>query len=313
MARYRDSLPQLSGDFFLTDAGIETDIIFNKGVEIREFAAHTLLPEESGREVLKDYFRGFLTLAREMDAGFQLDSQTWKAHMHWADDLKATEEELEKANQDAIAFISELREEFKDNAKPVVLNALIGPRGDAYAPEEEMAANEAEEYHCKQMSWLADTDVDMVSALTFTQSDEAVGAVRAARKYGLPIMVSFTVETDGKLPTGQPLGEAIKAVDNATDSYTAYYMVNCAHPTHFANVLDDESWTRRIRGLRCNASKMSHAELDEAPELDAGNPEELASEYKEFTEKMPWLNVFGGCCGSDLRHVTEIARKVREG
>jgi S-methylmethionine-dependent homocysteine/selenocysteine methylase len=313
MARYRDSLPQLSGDFFLTDAGIETDIIFNKGVEIREFAAHTLLPDESGREVLKDYFRGFLTLAREMDAGFQLDSQTWKAHMHWADDLKATEQELKKANQDAIAFISELREEFKDNAKPIVLNALIGPRGDAYAPEEEVAANEAEQYHCKQMSWLADTDVDMVSALTFTQSDEATGAVRAARKYGLPIMVSFTVETDGKLPMGQPLGEAIEAVDDATDSYTAYYMVNCAHPTHFAHVLDDESWTRRIRGLRCNASKMSHAELDEAPELDAGNLEELASQYMEFTEKMPWLNVFGGCCGSDLRHVAEIARKVRKG
>jgi homocysteine S-methyltransferase len=313
MARHRDSLPQLSGDFFLTDAGLETDIIFNKGVEIREFAAHTLLPEESGREVLRDYFRGFLTLAKEMNAGFQLDSQTWKAHMHWANDLTESEEDLKKANQDAIAFIAELREEFKDNAKPIVLNALVGPRGDAYAPEEEVAAKEAEEYHSKQMSWLADTDVDMVSALTFTQSDEAIGAARAAKKYGLPVMVSFTVETDGKLPTGQPLGEAIKAVDEATDSYPAFYMVNCAHPTHFANVLDDESWTKRIRGLRCNASKMSHAELDEAEELDAGDPQELASDYVALTEKMPWISVFGGCCGSDLRHVTEIARKVRKG
>ncbi len=230
--------------------------------------------------------------------------------MHWADDLKATEAELKKANQDAIAFISELRDEFKDN-KPIVLNALIGPRGDAYAPEEDVAANEAEAYHSKQMSWLADTDVDMVSALTFTQSDEAIGAVRAAKKHGLPIMVSFTVETDGKLPTGQPLGEAIKTVDAATDSYVAYYMVNCAHPTHFADVLDDESWTKRIRGLRCNASKMSHAELDEAAELDDGNPQELAGQYYDLTQKMPWLNVFGGCCGSDLRHVTEIARRIK--
>ena len=124
-------------------------------------------------------------------------------------------------------------------------------------------------------------------------------------------MVSFTVETDGKLPTGQPLGEAIKAVDAATDSYVAYYMVNCAHPTHFADVLDDESWTKRIRGLRCNASKMSHAELDEAAELDDGNPQELAGQYYDLTQKMPWLNVFGGCCGSDLRHVTEIARRLK--
>jgi homocysteine S-methyltransferase len=313
MARYGDSLPQLSGDFFLTDAGLETDIIFNRGVEIREFAAHTLLPEESGREVLRHYFRGFLTLAREMNAGFQLDSQTWKAHMHWASDLGETEEGLKKANQDAVAFIAELREEFEDNSKPIVLNGLIGPRGDAYAPEEEVAAREAEEYHSRQMSWLADTDVDMVSALTFTQSDEATGAAHAARNHGLPIMVSFTVETDGRLPTGQPLGEAIKAVDEATDSYPAFYMINCAHPTHFADVLDDESWTRRIRGLRCNASKMSHAALDEAAELDAGDPQELASDYVALTTRMPWVNVFGGCCGSDLRHVTEIARRVCKG
>jgi S-methylmethionine-dependent homocysteine/selenocysteine methylase len=313
MARYRDSLPQLSGQFFLTDAGIETDIIFNRGVPIREFAAHTLLADEAGRKVLRDYFRGFLALAKEMNAGFQLDSQTWKAHMHWANNLRQSEEDLKKANQDAIAFIAELREEFKDNTQPIVLNALIGPRGDAYAPKEEVAAHEAEEYHSKQMSWLADTDVDMVSALTFTQSDEAIGAARAAKKYGLPIMVSFTVETDGKLPAGQPLGAAIKAVDRATDSYPAFYMVNCAHPTHFASVLDDESWTRRIRGLRCNASKMSHAELDEAEELDAGDPQELARDYATLTEKMPWINVLGGCCGSDLRHVRAIACKVRKG
>lgn len=313
MARYRDALPQLSGDFFLTDAGIETDIIFNKGVPIREFAAHTLLPDERGREVLREYFRGFLTLAREMNAGFQLDSQTWKAHVHWAKDLAESEEELKKTNEDAIAFIAELRDEFKDNPKPIVLNALIGPRGDAYAPEEDIAAQEAEEYHSKQMSWLAQTDVDMVSALTFTQSDEAIGVARAAKRYGLPIMVSFTVETDGKLPTGQPLGEAIKAVDEATDSFPAFYMVNCAHPTHFAHVLDDESWTKRIRGLRCNASTRSHAELDGAEELDAGDPQELAGDYVALTETMPWINVFGGCCGSDLRHVTEIARRVRKG
>ena len=312
MARYRESLPQIAGGFFLTDAGLETDIIFNRGIQIPEFAAHTLLSRASGREVLRDYFRGFLNLAREMNAGFQLDSQTWKAHMHWADNLKSTEAELKKANHDAIAFIAELREEFVDNTKPIVLNGLVGPRGDAYAPEQNVSANQAEVYHSKQMSWLAETDVDMVSALTFTQSDEAVGAVRAARNHGLPIMVSFTVETDGRLPLGQPLGEAIIAVDDATDCYTTYFMVNCAHPTHFANSLNDESWTKRIRGLRCNASKMSHAELDLAAELDDGDPEEPASEYKAFVEKMPWLNVFGGCCGSDLRHVTEIARKVRK-
>ena len=280
------------------------------GIEIREFAAHTLLPESKGRDALANYFRGFLSLAREKDAGFILDSQTWKAHMHWADDLGATDEELHEANRDAIAFITGLRDEFSGNAKPVVLNGIIGPRGDAYAPEEEIAAHEAEEYHSKQIEWLAKTEVDMVTALTFTQSDEAIGIVRAAQAADLPVVVSFTVETDGNLPTGQPLRDAIVAVDEATESGAAYFMVNCAHPDHFTHVLEDADWSRRIRGIRCNASRKSHAELDNSETLDDGNPVEFGGQHRAIREKMPWLNVFGGCCGSDLRHVTEIAHTL---
>jgi len=292
----------------LNDAGLETDIIFNKGVDIREFAAHTLLPDPAGREVLANYFREMLALAKSTGAGFVLDCPTWKAHMHWAKDLAATEEEMRQANIDSVAFVAGLRDEFSMNEQPIIINALIGPRGDAYAPEVEIAAAEAEKYHAQQIGWLAETDVDMVSALTFTQADEAIGAVRAARAVGLPIVVSFTVETDGKLPTGQSLGDAIQQVDAATDSTTAYYMVNCAHPEHFSGVIDDGAWTRRIHGLRCNASRLSHAELDECEVLDDGNPVELAQQYLELKARMPWLNVFGGCCGSDLRHVTEIAK-----
>ncbi len=310
MSRYRNELPQLSGDFFLTDAGLETDLIFNHGIEIREFAAHTLLPDRHGREAIANYLRGFLSLANEHDAGFVLDSQTWKAHMHWADDLGTNEEELRQSNEDAIAFISELRDEFSGNNKPIVLNGVIGPRGDAYAPEATLAATEAEDYHSKQISWLAGTSVDMVTALTFTQSDEAVGVVRAAQSAGLPVVISFTVETDGSLPTGQPLDEAIAAVDDATSSAAAYFMVNCAHPDHFTHVLNDSPWARRIRGIRCNASRLSHAELDECEVLDDGDPVELASQYKAMTDTMPWLNIFGGCCGSDLRHVAQIAKTV---
>lgn len=310
MATYRNKLPQLSGDFFLTDAGLETDLIFNHGIEIREFAAHTLLPQKKDRKALADYLRGFLSLANEKDAGFILDSQTWKAHPHWAKDLGATEDELEKANRESIAFIAGLRDEFSGNKKPIVLNGVIGPRGDAYAPEEKVAAHQAEDYHAKQIGWLAKTDVDMITALTFTQSDEAIGLVRAAQAADLPVVISFTVETDGNLPTGQSLKDAIIAVDTATNSGAAYFMVNCAHPDHFSHVLDAADWSGRIRGVRCNASRKSHAELDESETLDAGDPVELGSQYKAIWAKMPWLNVFGGCCGSDLRHVTEIAHAL---
>ena len=226
-------------------------------------------------------------------------------------DLGAGERELQAANEESIAFIASLRDEFQSNAEPVVLNAVVGPRGDAYAPDATVAAQEAETYHAKQLSWLAGTEVDMVSALTFTQADEATGFVRAAHGVGLPAVVSFTVETDGHLPTGQPLKDVIRDVDEATDGAAAYFMVNCAHPDHFFHVFDDADWTRRVRGLRCNASRKSHDELDESETLDDGNPEELAVQYAALLERMPWINVLGACCGSDLRHVAEIARAAR--
>ena len=274
MSHYRGQLPQLSGEFFLTDAGLETDLIFNHGIEISEFAAHTLLPHEGGRRALADYLKGFIALAGECDAGLILDSQTWKAHPHWAASLGVSVMDLEATNHEAIEFISSLRNESNRNRRPIVLNGVIGPRGDAYAPEVTVAAKEAEDYHSQQIGWLSETEVDMVTALTFTQSDEAIGAVRAAQKVSLPVVVSFTVETDGRLPTGQSLGEAIRAVDEATAGGAAYFMVNCAHPDHFVSELRDSDWARRIRGLRCNASRKSHAELDQCTALDDGNPEE---------------------------------------
>jgi homocysteine S-methyltransferase len=305
MTMYRDNLPVLDGGVFLTDAGLETDLIFNHGVPIREFAAHTLLPDPAGRDALVRYLEGFLTLARDTGLGFILDTQTWKAHPHWAADLGQSAAELRDANVAAVDFALGLRTKFAANAGPILVNGLIGPRGDAYAPDGIVSASEAESYHSEQIGWLAETDVDMVTALTFTQSTEAIGAVRAAVAAGLPIVVSFTIETDGRLPTGQPLGEAIAAVDEATDGAAAYFMVNCAHPDHFPSDLGGNA---RIRGLRCNASRASHAELDASETLDDGDPDDFARGYEALRKALPSLTVFGGCCGSDLRHVTAVSR-----
>lgn len=312
MPQYRNALPQLIDGPFLVDGGIETDLIFNHDIEIREFASHTLLPTDAGREAMARYFRPYLALARDRGTGFILDSQTWKAHLHWADDLAATEAELRQANRDSIAFIAALRDEFRGNAKPIVLNGIIGPRGDAYSSDLEVAEHESEDYHAQQIGWLAETEVDMVAAVTFPQAGEAVGLVRAAGKAGLPVAVSFTVETDGRLPSGESLREAIETVDRDTNREAAYYMINCAHPDHFMHVLEDGPWARRILGIRCNASRKSHAELDASEILDAGNPEELADQYAAIRKIMPWLTIFGGCCGSDYRHVEAIAGKLAD-
>ena len=311
MRKYRNNLPQLSGDLFLTDAGLETDIIFNRGIAIREFAAHTLLADPVGRRALETYFDGFIGLAKQFGAGLVLDTVTWKAHRHWAADLDESLSHLEVVNRLAVAFIANLRA-LADNPQPIVLNAPIGPRGDAYAPETRIGADEAERYYSQQLGWLAQTEIDMITGLTFTQSGEAIGLVRAAEGHGLPCVISFTVETDGRLPTGETLRDAIAHVDGETGNGPAYFMVNCAHPDHFAHVLQAGDWRKRIRGIRANASRCSHAELDESDTLDDGNPAELAEQYARLRDRMPWLNVFGGCCGSDLRHVTAIARRLDE-
>ena len=186
-----------------------------------------------------------------------------------------------------------------------MISGNIGPQDDGYSPKTTMSADEAQEYHSAQIRTFADTAADLVSAVTMTYPDEAIGVARAASDAGIPAVLSFTVETDGRLPNGQELGEAFEQVEQATDGSPAYYMLNCAHPTHFDDVLEGP-WRERVRGLRANASTRSHAELDEAEDLDDGDPQDLAERYARLREKLPSLNVVGGCCGTDHRHVTEI-------
>src|SRR5690606_1931343 len=169
------------------------------------------------------------------------------------------------------------------------------------------------QYHQSQIQALCAAGADMISAMTMTNADEATGIVNAARAVSLPVAISFTVETNGTLPTGQSLGDAIAQVDQATGSGPAYYMVNCAHPSHFEAVLAGGApWTRRIRGIRANASRQSHAELDNSTELDAGNPVELGQSYQRLLRELPQLNVLGGCCGTDVRHLRAISKACAE-
>jgi S-methylmethionine-dependent homocysteine/selenocysteine methylase len=296
-------LPQLSGDrLFITDGGLETTLIFHLGLDLPDFAAFDLLRDETGAEALRRYYEPYLAIAREHRTGIVLDSPTWRASSDWGERLGYSPEELAEANRRAVALTEQLRASAPD--VPTVLNGVVGPRGDGYVVGVAMTVEEAEDYHGEQIDTFAGTAADMVSAITMTYADEAVGIARAARAANLPVAISFTVETDGRLPSGQPLGEAIEQVD--AESPPAYFMVNCAHPTHFAGVLDGP-WRERIRGIRANASTMSHEELDAATELDQGDPAELAAQYAELRKALPNANVLGGCCGTDDRHVAAIA------
>jgi homocysteine S-methyltransferase len=305
-ARYRSRLPQLGGKTFITDGGMETTLIFHDGVELPQFASFVLLEEDGGPEALTAYYSRYVDIARTRGVGILLDAVTWRASRDWGALLGYSPEQLVEVNRRAVALLEELRANVGETPA-IVISGCVGPRGDAYRIDNAMSQDEAQRYHAPQIETLAGTPADLVSALTLGYANEAIGIVRAAHVAGIPVVVSFTVETDGRLPSGQPLGEAIEEVDSETDGATSYFMINCAHPTHFADALSSPAvWRDRIRGLRANASSKSHAELDEAGELDAGDPVELAGHYQTLRPSLPNLNVVGGCCGTDHRHVDEI-------
>lgn len=306
-AKYRDNLPVLSDATFLMDGGMETTLIFLEGIHLPCFASFPLTETAEGRARLHDYYARYIELARSRGVGFVLDAPTWRSNPDWGAKLGYDAAGLAEVNRRSIAFLHELRERYETPTTPMVVSGVIGPRGDGYQPAARMSAVEAAYYHAAQARAFADAGADLASAYTVNYVEEGIGITLAARDAGLPVVISFTLETDGALPTGQSLGEAIEQVDAETGGAPAYYMINCAHPTHFEHIFAGGGhWLERIRGLRANASSRSHAELDAAPDLDPGDPVELGRHYRSLRGRLRNLNLLGGCCGTDFRHVEQI-------
>ena len=308
MPKYRHRLPQLSGGLFLTDGGLETTLIFHDGIELPYFASFDLLKSAEGTAVIRDYYVRYIAIARRNRTGFVLEGATWRANPDWGEKLGYSRDQLAEANRAAVRLMSELRTEHESAQTPIVISANIGPRGDGYRIDKAMTAAEADDYHGWQVSVFHETEADLVSAFTINYAEEGIGVARACRRAGVPCVISFTVETDGKLPSGQTIRDAIEQTDRETGNAPAYYMLNCAHPTHFADTLrQSETWVARLRGLRANASTRSHAELDAAPDLDIGDPADLGRRYRMLCRKFRHFTVLGGCCGTDHRHLEQIS------
>jgi S-methylmethionine-dependent homocysteine/selenocysteine methylase len=309
MARYRDSLPQLDGRLFLTDGGLETDLIFKKGYDLPFFAAFPLLETKDGRESLKNYYRPYMELAKKKNFGFILETPTWRSSRDWGNQLGYDTKALDRINREAVDLMNEIRNESDAPDLPTIISGCMGPRGDAYTAEEIMTVNKAAAYHRPQVATFADTDSDMITAYTMTSSAEAAGVALAARAEGMPVVISFTVETDGQLPSGESVEDAILFVDRETGNTPIYYMINCAHPTHFRDLFQTNAVRNRVKGIRANASSKSHEELDQAEELDIGNRVELGRLYADIKNSSN-ISVLGGCCGTDIRHMEEICQAI---
>ncbi len=291
----------------MTDAGLETWLVFDKGIELPAFAAYPLAATSSGRAVLTEYYQHYVNIAKRASAALVLEAPTWRANPDWAATLGHDRDTLRTFIEQSVDVVDALRKTWDSN-QPFLVGGAVGPRGDGYRIDVAMSADEAQEYHSFQLQSFAATPVDVATAMTLCYTDEAIGIAHAAKAAGLPVVISFTVETDGRLPSGMSIADAIAATDRATDGYPTHYMINCAHPTHFDDALGGlGALASRIGAIRANASTLSHAELDEAEQLDAGDPVDLAARYVALKSSLPSLHVVGGCCGTDHRHVEAIA------
>lgn len=311
----------LGDDVVLTDAGLETVLIFEHGVDLPAFAAFPLLDDAPGRALLTGYYAAFLELAAARGTGFVFETPTWRANPAWGPAVGYDADALRRISHDAVAFARGLADRY---GVPTAVSGCIGPRGDGYVPGERMTEDQAADHHRSQIGDLAGAGADLVTAFTLSYSEEATGVVRAASAASVPVVVGFTVETDGRLPSGESLCDAVRRVDALTGSYASWFLVNCAHPDHLRPGLGSGpdpglrpgfvsdpgpvgDWRARVQALRPNGSRLSHAELDAAEAVDADDPGDLARESASLRALLPHVRVVGGCCGTDLRHVAALA------
>ncbi len=311
MAKYRYNLPLFDSSLFISDGGLETTLIYQYGYSLPQFAAFELLKDEQGRRCLLGYYQKYLAIAHAHNVGFILESPTWRASAKWGALLGYSMKEIDTINHQAVKLISTLRGQQESGKTKIILSGCTGPKGDGYLIDEKMTIEQAKEYHLHQFTSLSHTDVDIITVYTLSYIEEAIGAVLAAQEVNMPIVIGFTVETDGNLSSGSSLKAAILAVDAATNLYVSYFMINCSHPTHFiAKLMGHERWKLRIQAIRANASSKSHSELGACCEIESGDPDALAAQYLALKNLLPNMNIVGGCCGTDQRHIEAICSAI---
>lgn len=304
------SLPHQSNEIFLTDGGTETWLMYKRGFELPQFSAFHLLNDAGATVAVRDYYRAFAAIAVKLGTPFIFDSLTYRASRDWGRLLGYSDAGLAEMNHKCLDLYREIAAEAGLGADKTVISGCIGPKGDAYKTNEGLTAKGAEDYHGEQIATFKTAGADMVTALTLSATDEAIGIARAAAAAGVPSVLSFTLEKDRKLRSGETLRQAVETVDEATGNAPAYYMINCSHPLDFGPALAREPWADRIRGLRANASTLDHGTLCQLGHLEEGDADELAGQYRDLRAAYPSMNVFGGCCGTDHAHVEKIGRAL---
>lgn len=303
-------LPQQTGRLMTSAGGFETWMQYVDGFQLRHFCGFELLNDARGVACLKDYHRKVVEAAVANGFGVINEGLHYRASRDWGALTGFSREGLEEINIRGVEFYRDFAKEYATAETPMTVSGAIGPKGDAYNVGRVPDAAEAEDYHSEQILTMCKAGVDQVTAMTFSGVEEAIGFCRAAKAAGVPVVVSFFVVRGGRLKGGESLEEAITRVDAATGNAPAYFMINCTHPTEFEPSLTEGAWTNRLGGFMPNAVAAETLDLCKLGHLEDGDPEELGDQMAGLARRFGHVNVWGGCCGTDGRHVGQITRKV---
>lgn len=311
MVKHTSFPPRKEGRFYLTEGGTETELMYKHGFELPHFAMFPMLENPDALSRMRDMFRSYLDVAAKHEFCALMGGLDYRASPDWGELLGYSPASLSDANLQSIEFLREIAREYSSQIPEILIQGLIGPRGDAYERNESITENEAEDYHAVQLETLKKADVDSALAITFNNIPESIGVARAAAKIGVPLGISLTLDSNSKLHSGPSLAEAITDIDKETDQSPEYFLINCSHPIEFEPAIEPGDWIRRIRGVRPNASKMEKIALCQIGHLEDGDPEELGTLCGDLARRYPHMDIWGGCCGTWSNHLNEIARNVK--
>ncbi len=264
--------------------------------------------------VLEGLFRQYMDIGQKYDLPMIFCTPTWRANPERL--AKAGIGMVEQVNNDSFSFVDKIRKSYGEYSSKIFIGGLMGCKGDSYRPKEALEKNEATAFHRIQAKALADSGCDFLYAATQPAISEAVGIAAAMAECDVPYVISFLIMPDGKLLDGITLSEAIEQIDDKISPRPSFYMVNCVHPLVFKQALsksfnETENLRSRLIGLQANSSTKSPEELENLPYLDTTEPVEF-SEYMLQLHKRFGIKILGGCCGTDNRHIEEIARKLHD-
>ena len=304
-------LPRVDGTYYLTEGGIETEIMYKYGFELPHFAMFPLLDNPEALTAMKGIWQRSLRAAADNGFNAIMNGVDYRASPDWGALLGYTPDGLASMQMRAIDFLRDVARDFEQDIDTIIISGTIGPRGDAYSRNETITADVAEEYHSVQLATLKKAGVDMAWAMTFNNIPEAVGTIRAAENTGIPIAMGLSLDSSSRLNSGPSMAEAVPEIDAQTNSAAAFFGLNCSHPLEFEPALDGGEWMKRLRSIRPNASPMDKIALCKIGHLEDGDPDELAQQMLDVARRMPHMDIFGGCCGTDERHLSKIAATVK--